>query len=164
MCCHLIPCAQLRHFGLELDDYCGMTSQLLDFWGALLSFLWLEKFSFLVFTWVRDNVLESSCPWNTEHVQPGRIFAILAPNPGPFCIGSTQPWKRALHDGQSSDKDPLASGILLQSQGLRVHRKISQKPSETNKISFTWNPSLPPTMTMSKSLHVSPQISDRCVY
>ena len=29
----------------------------------------------------------------------------------------------------------------------RGHRKSSQKPSETNKISFTWNPSLPPKRT-----------------
>ena len=27
--------------------------------------------------------------------------------------------------------------------GIRGHRKSSQKTSETNKISFTWNPSLP---------------------
>ena len=30
---------------------------------------------------------------------------------------------------------------------LRGHRKSSQKPSETNKISFTWNPSLSPKRT-----------------
>ena len=45
---------------------------------------------------------------------------------------------------------------------LRGHRKSSQKPGETNKISFTWNPL--PLLETNKSSHFRLQFSDQYVY
>ena len=46
---------------------------------------------------------------------------------------------------------------------VRGHRKSSQKPSETNKGNFTWNPSLPQIGQKFKS-HFRLQLSDQWVY